>query len=397
MIDALSVTQLNRYIAFKIKEDPKIHGILVKGEISNFKNAGHLYFTVKDTESLIRAVMFKSNASMLKFIPENGMNVIIMGSVSVYERDGVYQLYVTDMFPDGTGDQHYLFEKLKAKLSKEGIFDEEHKLKIPDFPEKIGVVTSSKGAALHDIISVIERRYPLCELRIYHSAVQGDQAPSELCDGLKSAEKDMCDVVIIGRGGGSYEDLAAFNDENLAYCIYNLTVPVISAVGHETDFTIADFAADLRAPTPSAAAERAVPSAEMLKKRISDLENRIKSSFELDLRRKQELLNSLDTRLLKKSPLNVCEKYISDVNSYSERIGRSYANLVAGKEALFVGLLSELSALDPMKVLCRGYSVVYDTDKRIIKSVGQISKDQQIRIKFTDGLADAVIKETEKC
>lgn len=397
MIDALSVTQLNRYIAFKIKEDPKIHGILVKGEISNFKNAGHLYFTVKDSESLIRAVMFKSNASMLKFIPENGMNVIIMGSVSVYERDGVYQLYVTDMFPDGTGDQHYLFEQLKAQLAGEGIFDEDHKSEIPDFPEKIGVVTSSKGAALHDIISVIERRYPLCELRVYHSAVQGDSAPSELCEGLKRAEKDMCDVVIIGRGGGSYEDLAAFNDRNLAYCIYNLTIPVISAVGHETDFTISDFAADLRAPTPSAAAERAVPSAEMLKKRISDLENSIRSSFELDLRRKQELLNVLDTRLLKKSPLNVCEKYLSDVNTYSERIERSYTNLVAAKEASFARLLSELSALDPMQVLCRGYSVVYDTDNRIIKSAGQVSKNQKIRIRFTDGSVDAVIKETEKC
>ncbi len=397
MIDALTVSQLNRYIAFKIKEDPKIHGILVKGEISNFKNAGHFYFTVKDSESLIRAVMFRSNASMLKFVPENGMNVIIMGSVSVYERDGVYQLYVTDMFPDGKGDQHYLFEKLKAELAKEGIFDENHKLEIPDFPEKIGVVTSSKGAALHDIISVIERRYPLCELRVYHSAVQGDSAPSELCEGLRRAEKDRCDVVIIGRGGGSYEDLAAFNDRELAYCIYNLSVPVISAVGHETDFTIADFAADMRAPTPSAAAERAVPSAEMLIKRICDLENNIRSSFELDIRRKQAYFNDLETRLLKKSPLNVCEKYLSDVNTYSDRIERSYINILTQKESSFVSLVSELSALDPMKVLCRGYSVVYDEDKRIIKSVGEISKNQEIKIKFTDGSADAVIKETEKC
>ncbi len=397
MIDALSVTQLNRYIAFKIKEDPKIHGILVKGEISNFKNAGHLYFTVKDSESLIRAVMFKSNASMLKFIPENGMNVIIMGSVSVYERDGVYQLYVTDMFPDGTGDQHYLFEKLKSELSKEGIFDEDHKLQIPSFPEKIGVVTSSKGAALHDIISVIERRYPLCEIRVYHSAVQGDSAPSELCEGLKKAEKDRCDVVILGRGGGSYEDLAAFNDRGLAYCIYGLTVPVISAVGHETDFTISDFAADLRAPTPSAAAERAVPSKEMLMKRLDDLENSIRSFFELDLRRKQEKLNELETRLFKKSPLNVCEKYLSDVQTCSERIERSFADLITHKESAFISLLSELSALDPMKVLCRGYSVVYDTDRKIIKSTAQLSKDQTIRIRFSDGFADAVIKEKEKC
>lgn len=397
MLDALSVTQLNRYIAFKIKEDPKIHGILVKGEISNFKNAGHLYFTVKDSESLIRAVMFKSNASLLKFIPENGMSVIIMGSVSVYERDGVYQLYVTDMFPDGTGDQHYLFEKLKAELSKEGIFDESHKLEIPAFPEKIGVVTSSKGAALHDVISVIERRYPLCELRIYHSAVQGDSAPSELCEGLRKAQRDCCDVVIIGRGGGSYEDLSAFNDRNLAYCIYNLTIPVISAVGHETDFTIADFAADLRAPTPSAAAERAVPSSEMLKKRINDLENSLKSSFELDLRRKQENLALLETKLLRNSPLNVCEKFLSDLKSYTDRIERSYLSIITECESGFIQLLSELSALDPMKVLCRGYSVVYDSDSKIIRSIDHLKSEQEIRIKFSDGYADAVIKETEKC
>lgn len=393
-MDILTVTQLNRYISFKLKEDSKLRGIFVKGEISNFKNAGHLYFTIKDKESLIKAVMFKNNASALRFCPENGMSVVAMGTVSVFERDGVYQLYVSDIVPDGTGDVHARFEKLKKELEAEGIFDRDHKLPLPDFPEKIGVVTSEKGAALQDIINIISRRYPIGELCVYHSLVQGDGAPESLCSALCRAESDGCDVVILGRGGGSYEELSAFNDRQLAYYIYHLSIPVVSAVGHETDFTIADFAADLRAPTPSAAAELVVPSSEMLIKRTEALEQRLKNSFEIFIRRMDEKISSLNARLNLVSPEVMLFKNISELDIKQKRLEHAYRSFIEKNEFKLSGIISQLEALNPLSVMKRGYSIVYKNEK-IIKSVSELNVGDRVSFGLSDGTAYADISEVE--
>lgn len=395
-MDILTVSQLNRYLAYKLKEDPRLKGIFLKGEISNFRDAGHYYFTIKDNESLIKAVMFRSNTSMLKFRPENGMSVIAMGSVSVFERDGVYQLYVTDMIPDGQGNQHIEFEKLKKELAAEGLFDKEHKLPLPAFPEKIGVVTSSKGAALQDIINITSRRYPLGELCVYHSLVQGEGASASLCAALSLAECDGCDVIILGRGGGSYEDLVAFNDKQLAYYIYHLSVPVISAVGHETDFTIADFVADMRAPTPSAAAELAVPSIEDIMKRIDSAQMRLTNSFELFTRRLDEKTSQLTSRLQRVSPENVLVKNLSELEILRNRLENAYRGMLDKNEMAFADKISRLEALNPLEVLKRGYSVVYDGDDKIIGKASELTPGDNIKIGFAEGYAYATILKTEK-
>ncbi len=395
-MNILTVTQLNRYISFKLKEDTKLHGIFIKGEISNFKNAGHMYFTIKDNESLIKAVMFKSNAMSLRFHPENGMKVIAMGTVSVFERDGVYQLYVSDMQPDGIGDKHFMFEKLKAELMDKGLFEQSHKLPVPEFPCKVGVVTSQKGAALQDIINIISRRYPICELAVYHSTVQGEGAPKELCAALDKSQNDRCDVIILGRGGGSYEDLDAFNDKDLAYFIYNMTVPVISAVGHETDFTIADFVSDLRAPTPSAAAELAVPSAELLMRRTADLEERIKNALEMNINRKSNSFSDLLSRLYLLSPQSLLEKSSASLELKIKRLDNAYDKLISSKESSLTEKISRLNALNPLNVLSRGYSVVYKDDTKIVKSVKQLDKGDKVRLMLSDGSVYAEISETEK-
>lgn len=396
-LNILTVTQLNRYISFKLKEDTNLHGIFLRGEISNFKNAGHCYFTLKDNETLIKAVMFKSNAQMLKFRPENGMKVIAMGTVSVFERDGVYQLYVSDMQPDGIGDKHIRLERLKAELQAAGLFDPLHKLSVPEFPKKVGAVTSGKGAALQDMINIISRRYPLCELRVYHSTVQGTEAPKSLRDSLERAQNDGCDVVILGRGGGSSEDLDAFNDRELAYFIYNMTVPVISAVGHETDFTISDLVADLRAPTPSAAAELAVPSQDVLLRRISQYEERIRSAAELQIRRKGDMAAGLSERLQRLSPQAVLEKNIAKVENCTARLASAAEKLTGRKETALVDLAARLGALNPLNVLERGYAAVYSEDgSKIIKSTGQLNVGDRVKIRFADGSVSAAVTETEK-
>ncbi len=395
-MNILTVTQLNRYISFKLKEDTKLHGIFIRGEISNFKNAGHMYFTIKDNESLIKAVMFRNNAMSLKFKPENGMSIIAMGAVSVFERDGVYQLYVSDMQPDGIGDRHFVFEKLKAELMSKGLFEQSHKLPVPEFPGKVGVVTSQKGAALQDIINIISRRYPICELAVYHSSVQGEGAPQELCTALSKAQDDCCDVIILGRGGGSYEDLDAFNDKGLAYFIYNMTVPVISAVGHETDFTIADFVSDLRAPTPSAAAELAVPSAELLLKRTADLEERIKTALEINIHRKDYKLSGVLSRLYLVHPGALLERNSSALELKMKRLDSAYDKLISRKESQFNEKISRLSVLNPFDVLSRGYSVVYKDQTTIVKSVDQLTAGDKVRLRLSDGSVYAEISETEK-
>ncbi|WP_044974432.1 exodeoxyribonuclease VII large subunit [Ruminococcus sp. HUN007] len=395
-MNILTVSQLNRYLAFKLKEDDKLKGIFLKGEISNFKNAGHLYFTLKDSETLIKAVMFRSHAASLRFMPENGQSVIAMGSVSVFERDGIYQLYVTDMVPDGAGKLQMEFEKLKKELEAEGLFDKEHKKQLPEYPKRVGVVTSEKGAALQDMINIMSRRYPLAELVIYPSLVQGADAPASLCRSLSMADCGDCDVIIIGRGGGSYEDLAAFNDRQLAYYIYHLNTPVISAVGHETDFTIADFVADMRAPTPSAAAELAVPDISDMRKYVDSLRDRTEKAFDFSTARLETRLASLMTRLGKMSPENILLKNISELEMKRKRLEYSMKNILTGRENALAGKIARLETLNPLEVLKRGYTTVYRKDGEMIKSVSEITAGDSIRIDFADGSACASVTDTER-
>lgn len=389
----LTVTQINRYISFRLKEDKNIQGIMVKGEISNFIEhfrSGHLYFTLKDKESAIKAVMFSSAASRLKFRPEDGMSVIVSGSVSVFERDGVYQLYVNDIQPDGAGAASVALEQLKAKLSKEGIFDTAHKRPLPVLPRKIGAVTSVSGAAIRDVINVLSRRYPLCELFVANALVQGEGAPDSICSGILKAETAGCDVIIVGRGGGSSEDLSPFNTEKVAYVIYNCKVPVISAVGHETDFTIADLAADMRAPTPSAAAELAAPSLEQLAEKTDMFVRRAENAVLSALDKASERYIALNSRLAAQSPENRLNLSGERISAYDYRIERAYERFLSVRETDIDKKIARLEALSPLKVLSRGYSLVYKGDT-LVKSAGELSAGDVVKIRLNEGEAKAEI------
>lgn len=394
MSSLLTVSQLNRYIAFRIKEDKQLKGILISGEISNFTNhtkSGHLYFTLKDSTSSVKAVMFASAASQLRFVPASGMRVIISANVQVYERDGVYQLYVNDMQPDGIGTLYIAFEQLKERLSAEGLFDESLKKPLPEFPTKIGIVTSIEAAALQDMLNIISRRYPIAEVVIYPCIVQGASAPESICSALKRADSGENDIIIIGRGGGSLEDLMAFNSESVARAIFNCETPVISAVGHETDTTIADYAADLRAPTPSAAAELAVPelsslinffnaSQKVLEKKLID-----KTVF-LRLQ-----LENRERSLVSAEPKNRIE---NSKKLLDERKHRLHELLKIQTELKSAELRAKISALDnlsPTKIMMRGYSLVYKDDK-LIHSVSELKTGDNISVKLHDGEIEAAIK-----
>lgn len=390
----LTVSQINRYISFRFKEDNNIQGIMVKGEISNFVEhyrSGHLYFTLKDGESAIKAVMFASAAARLRFSPEDGMSVIVSGSVSVFERDGVYQLYVTDIQPDGAGAVSIALEQLKKKLSKEGIFDTAHKRPVPVMPKKIGAVTSLSGAAVRDIVNVLSRRYPIGELYCVNALVQGENAPESVCRGIMKAESLGCDVIIVGRGGGSSEDLSAFNSEKVAYAIYNCKVPVISAVGHETDFSIADLAADLRAPTPSAAAELAVPSVENLAEKLNICERRIRNAALRKLDSCTDGYIALNARLTAQSPENRMKLAAGRLDGLSERLKNSYGRYTSNCDKRLGELAVRLDMLSPLKVLSRGYSLVYHGE-RLINDAEKLKSGDTVKIRFGSGEHDAVIK-----
>ncbi len=389
----LTVSQINRYISFRLKEDRNIQGIMVKGEISNFTEhyrSGHIYFTLKDRESSIKAVMFASAASRLRFRPEDGMAVIVSGSIAVYERDGVYQLYVNDIQPDGAGAASVALEQLKAKLAKEGIFDTAHKRPVPVMPKKIGAVTSLSGAAIRDIINVLSRRYPLAELYAVNALVQGENAPDSICRGIIEAEAAGCDVIIVGRGGGSAEDLRAFNTEKVAYAIYGCKVPVISAVGHETDFTIADLAADMRAPTPSAAAELAVPSAEQLTERIDILVRRLTNAALGVTDKAADRYIALNSRLSAQSPDNRLRLSQERISSLELRNIRAFERYISRQDSILNEKLARLDSLSPLKVLSRGYSLVYHGDS-LINDAGKLKCGDRIKIRFGSGEADAEI------
>ena len=378
---AVSVSDLNLYIKEKFDKDEALNAVVVKGEISNFKRhyTGHIYFTLKDEKSLIKCVMFKSFAEKLNFIPKDGMKVMVFGSVSVFERDGVYQIYVKAIKEDGVGDLYEKFEKLKADLEKEGLFDEVHKKKIPIKPNIIGVLTSRTGSVIRDIINVSTRRNPNTYIRLFPVPVQGPGAAEEIARGIKLMnEKKLADVLIIARGGGSLEDLWPFNEEIVARAIYNSEIPVISAVGHETDFTIADFVADLRAPTPSAAAELANPDIFELKNKINTYRQRSR----LALKKKLEILK-LGFEKIKSSIVFAEDKYIKSMEN-------NIKNKYNEEKTKFTQKVARLDTLSPLKTLTRGYSII-EKNGKIINSKKNLQKDDEVDLKFFDGNAKAKI------
>ena len=388
----LSVTQINRYISFKFKDDKKLSGVMIKGEISNFTahRSGHFYFTLKDKESSIKAVMFKSHAVNVKFMPENGMNVIAMGNISVFERDGIYQVYVTDIVPDGIGSVYVASEQLKAKLQKEGIFDQSAKRPIPQMPVKIGVVTSKTGAALQDIINILSRRYPIGELVLVPALVQGEGAADSIIKALIQAGKFDCDVIILARGGGSLEDLTPFNTEKVAYAVYNSSVPIISAVGHETDVTIADLAADLRAPTPSAAAEVVSVSKEQLNGNLNYYNEKLKNLIRIKLNNAEASLERLTERLIRFSPQFKIENNIRKFDDLQKRLDFAFIKIISDYENKYISRISQMEALSPIKVLKRGYSLIYK-NSNIISNISKLECGDIIEIKMSDGTVKAKI------
>ncbi len=397
-INPISVTELNGYIKNKIDGDEFLNNVLVKGEISNFKHhyTGHMYFTLKDEKSLVKCIMFKGYTANLNFIPKDGMKVILLGSVSVFERDGVYQIYAKAMNQDGIGNLYREYEKLKAKLEEEGLFSNEHKKQIPFMPKIIGVLTSNTGAVIRDIINVSTRRNPNVYIRLYPVPVQGEGAGQKIADAIKFMNnKKLADVLILARGGGSLEDLWPFNEEIVARAIYESEIPIISAVGHETDFTIADFVADLRAPTPSAAAELAVPNIEDIKEKLNVYELRYKQS----LRKKVEIMRlryekCMSSRAFSDPLKNINDSYIL-VDNFIKRLQSQIENKIKIEKQEAIKLISKIDALSPLKTLTRGYSIT-SRDELVIKSVKDIEKNDEIDLRYIDGLAKAKILTKEE-
>ena len=390
---AVSVTDLNKYIKNKIAEDENLSNIIVKGEISNFKHhyTGHLYFTLKDENSLIKCIMFKSYAQKLNFEPKDGMKVYIFGAVSVFERDGVYQIYAKAMEEDGLGDLYTKYQKLKEELEKKGLFDESHKQKIPMFPKVVGVLTSQTGSVIRDIINVSTRRNPNVYIRLLPVPVQGEGAAEKIAKGIEYMNKNqLADVLILARGGGSLEDLWPFNEEVVANSIYNSKIPIISAVGHETDFSISDFVADLRAPTPSAAAELAVPDIYEVKQKINTYQNRLKMS----LTKKLEIMKlryekCMSSSVFKEPTRRINENYIK-IDTYVKQLENLINKVKEKNKNKYIELVSKLDTLSPLKTLTRGYSIV-EKEGKIIKSVADLKTEDEISIRLKDGEKQAKI------
>lgn len=394
-----TISELNKYVKYLIDNDIFLRKLWIKGEISNLKmhSSGHIYFSLKDESSVISAVMFRYEASGLKFKPENGMMVTVCCSIRVYETAGSYQAYVEEMQPDGEGGLSAMFEQLKAKLFEEGLFDAAHKKPIPKFPEKIGVVTSPTGAAVRDMLNILCRRWKYAEIYIYPVLVQGQQAPVQIIEGIRYFdEKFKVDTIITGRGGGSAEDLWAFNDETLARTIYNCSTPIISAVGHEIDFTIADFTADLRAATPSEAAERAVPAAEDMKTRLKTAAEKLKSGLSHNISQKKLMLNALDTnRVFSGFEYSIADRRQS-VDILAETMEANIKLMVERKIALLKLAASRLDDLSPLNVLARGYSIVFGEKGKPVSSAENVKKGENITIKLQKGEVGAVITEINR-
>ena len=405
----LTVTALTRYLKYKIESDNNLKKVYLKGEISNFKahSTGHFYFSIKDENSIIRAIMFRGNASKLGFMPTEGMKVLVTGSISVYPATGNYQIYVEDLIEDGVGNLYVAFEKLKEKLSKEGLFDPKHKKKIPKIPENIGIVTAPTGAAIKDIISTIRRRFPLANTYLFPCLVQGETASKDITEKLKQADSYNLDVIIIGRGGGSFEDLNCFNDEELARTIFKCKTPIISAVGHEIDYTISDFISDLRAPTPTGAAEMAVPNMLDVKTNINQFKIRLGEAILKKIKYQKLNLEALTNSYVIKNPMLMYQNKVQTLDLIIDKLNKAMINKIdktniklneiknsyifKNPEIIYQkhidklsNILDKLELLNPMTLLNKGYTLTYKEDK-IIKSIKQVKKDDKLDIRLSDG------------
>lgn len=384
----LSVSQINEYIRSKMDADPMLGNVAVRGEISNYKvyPSGHHYFTIKDEGAALKCVMFRGNALRLRFRPDNGMKIIAMGKISVFPRDGAYQLYCTALALDGIGDLHAAFEQLKAKLDQQGLFDPQHKKTLPKYPGVIGIVTSSAGAAVHDMLRILKKRYPLAKVRLLPVRVQGSEAPGEIVAAIRYANfYKLADLLIVGRGGGSIEDLWAFNDEAVAHAIYNSKIPVISAVGHEPDVTISDFVADLRAATPSNAAELAVPDQDALRQQLDSMMSAMLSSVTRRLRSARQHLNTLSASGALQSPTKYIAHRRDNLALLASRLEAAQMRTVSNKKQQFISLTAMLDAMSPLKVLTRGYAMVEDQEGALIRSVHQVKEDDTVTVCLSDG------------
>lgn len=393
---ALSVTQVNLYIKEVIARDDILCDVLVKGELSNFKahTSGHMYMSLKDEGGVMRAVMFRSSASKLTFKPQNGMKVIARGRISVYERDGQYQLYIEDMQQEGQGDLYAAFERLKIKLSAEGLFDTAHKQKLPKYPKKVGVVTAPTGAAIRDIINVLSRRFSYADIVLYPVLVQGENSAQSIVSAIEYFNDTKgADVLIVGRGGGSIEDLWSFNEEIVARAIYNSTIPIVSAVGHEIDFTISDFVADLRAPTPSAAAELVVPSQTELGEKFNNVYRRIFQQGMRVIERGRMRVEQCEDRPVFKNPVRLIDDEKQHLDNVSYMFETACKNVIRDKRVTVAERAARLDGLSPLGTLSRGYSVSKAQDGRVIKSVNQVNVGDRIDVRVSDGEIKAEVIE----
>ena len=401
MPQIFSITQINEYIQGKMNADPMLTQVAVRGEISNYKcyPSGHHYFTLKDEASALKCVMFKGNAMGLRFRPANGMKIIALGRISVYPRDGAYQLYCSAMSVDGVGDLYAAFEQLKAKLAAKGLFDPEKKKKLPKYPGTIGVVTSAAGAAIHDILRILRKRYPLARVKLLPVRVQGAEAPGEIAAAIRYANAyRLADLLIVGRGGGSLEDLWAFNDERVAYAIYESEIPIISAVGHEPDVTIADYVADLRAATPSNGAELAVPDQEALLQNLDALNGAMAAALNRQLKLAGQRLDALAASPALRSPTAYLDRKEKDLQLLKSRMISAQERTISAGNARFVSCVAKLDAMSPLKVLSRGYAMAQTGDGKLLRSVHQVNPGDSIFIDISDGTITASVlnaKETE--
>lgn len=395
----LSITQINEYIRAQMDRDQLLNSVAVRGEISNYKMypSGHHYFTLKDEGAALKCVMFKGNALRLRFRPDNGMKVIAMGKISVYPRDGAYQLYCTAMAMDGVGDLYAAFEELKARLAAQGLFDPAHKKPIPKFPGTIGIVTSEAGAALHDMLRILKKRYPLSHVRLLPVRVQGVEAPGEIAAAIGYANHfKLADLLIVGRGGGSIEDLWAFNDERVAHAIYQSQIPIISAVGHEPDVTISDYVADLRAATPSNAAELAVPDQDALRQALDSMSCAMAAALKRQIISARRHLNVLSSSPALRSPTGYLDQKRQQLDRIQERMLSAQLRSIDRKKQQFIGLTAKLDAMSPMKVLTRGYAMTQTEGGEVVRSVRQVSVGEQIRISLSDGQLEASVAQVKE-
>lgn len=391
----VEVSQVNDYIKSMLDRDGFLSGLCVRGEISNYKvyPSGHHYFTLKDSGGAIRCVMFKGSAMRLRFRPENGMKVLAAGRVTVFPRDGAYQLYCESLTPDGVGDLYVAFEQLKAKLLAQGLFDPNHKKPLPAYPHRIAIITSSAGAAVHDMLRILGKRYPLAKVMLLPVRVQGAEAPAEIVGAIRYANRwQLADVIITGRGGGSMEDLWAFNDERVAQAIYASEIPVISAVGHEPDVTISDFVADLRAATPSNAAELVAPDQAELRERIGSLQSRMAHCMTRQLNLSRQRLDSVKEKRVLQSPLNYLQDKRLLLDYHQKQLSACAQRLLAAKKQHFIRLTAGLEAMSPLKVLARGYSMTRDKNGKVVTNAASLQTGDEITVTLQTGELEATVQ-----